>query len=493
MPVRRRFVALLGRAWLVAFVGCFLLNAAWALAAPYDGTPDEQQHIYRAAGIMGGQIAPRPEPAIDGTGGLTKVPDSLVRNNCWKLNRISAACAKDIGGNETRIWVATRAARYHPGYYVVVGWPLALWPDWTGLLLARLLSAAIVAGFVALAFACAARWSRIGAAAVLVGFTPLVAMFGGALNPTAPEIAAGIALFAALIPLLRLGRVDPLFVHTAGISAVTLASLRALGPFWLAVAVALVAFPRFPLRELWKRRALRWWLAVTAVATLLHTVWIVRQKTNQLGAVGAGIDVDVPTAMRMDFFDRWERLFQEMVGQLGWLELKLPALAYLAWWMVLGYLLLAGFLAGGWTHRVRTVGLFVVTMGVTSVLVATSVPKLGFISQGRYMMPTLVGLPLLAVSVLSPVAEHARALVRTAAGVLLPVHLLTLFLGMGRWQAGLDYPPHVNPFAGDWGPPLGTFPPVVLGVCGVVALLGLMWRPTGGDGTPGTVTTIPQR
>jgi hypothetical protein len=474
VPVRHRIVALLGRAWLVAFLGCFLLNAAWALAAPYDGTPDEQQHIYRAAGVAGGQIAPRPEPVIDGTGGITRVPASLVRNNCWRLNRVSAACAREIGGNDTKIWVATRAARYHPGYYVAVGWPLVLWPDWTGLLVARLLSGALVAGFVAAAFACAARWSKLGAAAVLVGFTPLVASFGGALNPTAPEIAAGIALFAALIPLLRMRRYDPLFVHTFGVAAVALVSLRALGPFWLAVSVAVVAFPRFPLRELW--RALRWWLGVIAVAGVLAVVWIIRQKTNELGAVGAGVNVDVLTAMRMDFFDRWENLFYEMVGKLGWMELELPALAYLAWFMMLGYLLVAGFVAGGWAHRVRTISLFVVTMGVTEVLVATSVQKLGFISQGRYMMPTLVGLPLLAVHAMTLSDDHERSLLRVAAGVLLPVHLLALCMGMARWQQGVEYPPHLDPFAGDWEPPLGTFPPVILGLCGLAALLALLWR-----------------
>jgi hypothetical protein len=113
-------------------------------------------------------------------------------------------------------------------------------------------------------------------------------------------------------------------------------------------------------------------------------------------------------------------------------------------------------------------------------------------------MPTLVGLPLLAVSVLSSGNQmlpdnQIRALLRVTACVLLPVHLLALLMGMGRWQQGLDDPPHLNPFAGDWEPPLGTFPPVFLGVCGLVAILGLMWRPTGGDGTPGAVTTIPQR
>src|SRR5436190_21025572 len=67
------------RLWIVAFVGFFLTIGAWALAAPYDASADEHDHVYRAAAIWGGDVAPQPAAAVRGSGAFVTVPGGLVR------------------------------------------------------------------------------------------------------------------------------------------------------------------------------------------------------------------------------------------------------------------------------------------------------------------------------------------------------------------------------------------------------------------------------
>ena len=53
---RAKRVGAVRRVWAVSFAAFFLLGAAWALAMPYDGPPDELQHATRAYGVASGQI-----------------------------------------------------------------------------------------------------------------------------------------------------------------------------------------------------------------------------------------------------------------------------------------------------------------------------------------------------------------------------------------------------------------------------------------------------
>jgi hypothetical protein len=92
--------------------------------------------------------------------------------------------------------VGTSAGRHFPVYHVVVGWPLNVWGGWTGLILARLISAALSA---ANAFLVLARWSRYGLmlAGLVVAASPMAVEIGGFINPNGLEISAGIALSPA--------------------------------------------------------------------------------------------------------------------------------------------------------------------------------------------------------------------------------------------------------------------------------------------------------
>src|SRR5687768_12305579 len=131
-----------GRLWLLAFGGFFLMFGAWAVAAPYDGVSDERAHVIRAAGVGGGEFAPKPTRAFGGTGAFQTVPrgfGGIKESPCWwhGVTTASVACASEPTASRERVVKPTSAGRYHPAYYALVGWPLQVWPGWSGLIVAR--------------------------------------------------------------------------------------------------------------------------------------------------------------------------------------------------------------------------------------------------------------------------------------------------------------------------------------------------------------------
>jgi hypothetical protein len=477
------------RPWTLVFLALFLMFGAWSLAAPYDGTPDEMEHLLRAAGVAAGELTPPPAETATGAGAVAvqTVPDGLVRQNCWRFKRErSAACARPPSADRTPVKAVTAAGRYHPAYYALVGWPLRLWPGWSGVLVARLISAAVSAALVACALLVTVRRSRhrLMVAGLLAATTPMAAQLAGAVNPNGLEIAAGIAFFAAAIPLIldRVATRRRGLVWLAGVSAVVLATLRSTGPLWFVIAFLALAAPsrRTELRELWRRRETRWWGLVVAVALLASVGWIVATQVLPKGTY-SGQWLYRSQAALIEA-DRWRAYLDQIVGVTSWLDARMPAPPYLVWQFAAASLIVFALALGGWRDRARLLVLLVGAVVLPSALQVWNIRETGFVTQGRYMLPLLVGLPLLAAHILEGRAlgaEQARALTRLFVVLLLPIHLGCLAFTMVRWQRGLPRSPQLswlNPLVGDWHPVVGSLVPLAAETAGAVILGVLVWR-----------------
>ncbi|MFE4976726.1 DUF2142 domain-containing protein [Kitasatospora sp. NPDC056651] len=478
--------------WWLPFLGFFLLCAGWALAAPYDASPDEAQHIIRAAAVARGEIAPKPEMVPSGTGAYQNVPATLVRDNCWAFDAaVSAACAKAPEGDEHVVRAATRAGRYNPVFYAVVGWPLALWPNWLGVTLARLIGAGLVSALLASAAHSAAAWTRhrIMGAGVLVAVTPITVHLSGSVNPNGVEIAAGMALIAALIPTM-LDPEQPLrraAMVQIGIAGSVLMTLRALGPLWCAAIVGIMLVPakRERLRALLRFRPFWWAAGALTVTGAAGALWTVVMKTSELSPVGGG-DITFAQAFRHEVVVQWAGYMQEMIGIPSWLDTRLPNTPYYLWYLALGVLALAGFAFAGWADRWRLFAFAAVPFAVVTLSDSFAAAKVGFAGQGRYLLPVAVGVPLLGAFLLgrSGVLDRARSasLFRVLAVLVLPLQLVFLGYTMIRWQAGqgiaLTYTP-VNPLNGTWHPPAGSGTALAAAAVGCLLLGAWAWTGIG--------------
>jgi hypothetical protein len=485
------------RLWLLAFAGFFAVFAAWCFAAPFDGPADEVQHSIRAAGVASfdpGQIFARPAVVPDafgrpGMGAYQRVPVGMdAHAACFGFKpTVSAACAKGLRGGPVGE-VSTSAGRYNPLYYLAVGVPLRLWPNWGGLVVARLISSAICAALLASAFVALRRWSRFGlpVSALLAVATPMLAHLAGGVNPNSVEIAAGIAFFAAGIPLL----LDPPdqakrpLVTLLGIASVLLLTLRSGGPAWFAFGLFALAVP---LRLAWLREYFGWlrvklWTAGVALAAALSAAWIVGMKTGELVPPVPGLySYKLGEALAI-YIDSWWVYVEGMIGVAGWFDTLMWSPFYLVWASLVGGLVLFGAIFGDWTTRWRYLVIGFGAVVLPGVLQVSQANMTGFIINGRYMLPLLAGLPLLAAWTLERrlfTADQARTLGRWMIVLLLPIHLVLLVFGMVRWQKGLASHAGVgwfNPLSGSWHPPTGSVTPLLIMVVGLAWTAVVFWR-----------------
>ena len=473
------------RHWSLAFVAFFLLIYAWSMAAPYDGTPDEREHIVRAAGVAAGEIAPPPAAAKKGTGAFQTVPGGLVRDQCWQFKEeVSAACAQPPGSDRTPTRTGTGAGRYFPAYYALVGAPVLLWPGWSGVLLARMISALCCAALLAGAYVVIRNRTRSGLmmGALLVVTTPMAVHMASAVNPNGLEIAAGIAFFSAVIPLM-IGPPGPRrgLILLVGISGLLLAVLRQTGPLWLATAFVAFAFPlrRSNLVTLLRDRAVRLWAAGIVLATLAAVAWGMRQQTSDLGNYSADRLTVGQAALREA--DRWRGYLDQIIGVTSWLDTRMPAPPYVIWQLVAGALLVLGIVWGGTLDRWRLLVLLGGGVVVPSAMQVALVNQSGFITQGRYMLPMLVGVLLYAAWAAERrgfETAKARSFNRLAVLALLPIQLFCLAFTMVRWQNGLPANrglSGLNPLAGDWHPVVGSAVPLLSATLGLVLFGWLVW------------------
>ncbi|ANZ36985.1 hypothetical protein BBK82_13800 [Lentzea guizhouensis] len=464
------------RLWLVAFIGFSALFAGWAFATPYNGPPDESQHVLRAAGVVRGEIFTRQ----DINGGYQNVPDSLYPGFCFPTKiDVPASCEPEPGGDERIRELDTTAARYNPVYYAVTGWPLLPWPNWRGIMLTRLLTGAAVAALLASALVGAVRWTRHRAlvAGVVAATTPMVAHLGGAVNPQGIEIAAGAALFVSLMALVHEQRagINRAAVVLAGVSAAVLVTPKFTGLMWILVIFGVVLVPssKDRLRELWRSAVVKRWSVVVVLATAASLAWTVIAKPAD--PTGWDRKQSIGMILKHAFLHAWPNNVYQMISVPGWAELEMPRLVYVVWIMVVGLPLLAGFALGNRVERWRLAALAFGAFVPLIALELLSANRIWFFNQGRYFLTAAVGLPMLAGYVLVRhgfTAEHMRSMTRLFALLTLPIHVGCLLFAMARWRSGLK---SFNPLEGEWTPPWGAVLPIVLVVVGAGVLFAAYW------------------
>ncbi|MEV1286970.1 DUF2142 domain-containing protein [Micromonospora sp. NPDC049679] len=486
------------RLWFLAFVGFGLTIGGWALAAPYDGSGDESWHTLRAYQVASGDIAPEPAAAVGGTGAYQWGPNNLYVSNCWRtFPDRSAACTRDRTFPSTLVRFGNPAGRYNPAYYALVGGPIKIWPNMTGVILARLISAALAAALLAAALVSVVQYSRhrLMLGALLLGATPMAISISGAINPNGVEIAAGIAFFASAIPLLigaARERPPTWLVCVTVVSAVVLVTVRSGGPVWLALGAFALLLPLRlrTFRQVLRPVALRWGVLVVAGAGVASVLWILIMKSTVLATFRVNVQLDDDQIFLIEL-ERWPYLVHQMVGVLSWVNAYMFGPAYLLWEFPVAALLLVALVVGSRLDRARLLIVIGGTVAVAAITEMNGATRVGFVNQGRYLLPTLSGALLLAAWVIEQrgaiTATRARLITRFVVVVTLPIQLHALQVAMVRFQRGIPKNPYLsfyNPFVGSWHPQVGSVLPILSATLGLLLLGVLCWRHAAGPGEP---------
>jgi hypothetical protein len=405
----RRTGQILIRPWLLAFVGFFLLSAAWSFASPMSSAPDEPSHMVKAAATARGQFV-NVTTRHEVQGGYEKywlgykLPAKYstldAMSSCFRFKPVSASCGKPFGTDDTETIVETSAGQSNPAYYYPVGLPSLFLPGTSALYGMRLMSALLNSGLLAGAVAVAARWRRPGwpMLGVLTCATPMVLFLNGTVNPNGMEASAAVLAWTAALSLTLDPRPELVTrrMILLAVSGALLANTRSLGVPWLAsiLLAAVVLGSWKTLGELVKRKIV--WISglVLVVGAVLGLLW------NHYAATLTPALVSFPTltpgVVSTDVFWTSGTYILQLVGSLGWLDTALPPGSLIAWYGALGLLALTGLGCARWREILILAVLVVGTVVIPIAAQVAEAKHFGIGWQGRYILAWAVGIPILA-------------------------------------------------------------------------------------------------
>ena len=475
---------------VLLIAGWALLLAGWAVGNPPFAVPDEVAHYARALALTGGEALGTPTPypgtppaaqrrLLDRTTRWVTIPRGLATSgaDCYAGDpRRSARCLDEQPHDVMATRVISYTGTYPPLPYLAPGLAARAGEGPADAVrLGRAAGALLVLAL--LAAAVLALWDRGRGGPALLGalaaVTPLTLFLGASMNGNGLEIAAGVATAAAILCLTRRAPAPGAVWVLAGVAGATLALTRAGGPLWL-VVIALLPLGLLGPRETWRR--IRG--AGVAGPTVL-AAWVAGVILNRVweALYGPGVDVGLEgagNALGLQL-ERYGSLLEEYVGRFGYLEVGLPVPAVVLWLLAIGVLVvLAGMVAG--TRERRVLAATVVTALVLPVLLWVLAFRFtGYDLQGRYVLPVLVVVPLLAGEliargrdVLLPRARQALLVVPIAVAV---VQVVAAWWNARRSAVGTDGSLWIFD-AAQWSPPTGWVPIAVVTVLGAGALAG---------------------
>ena len=464
--------------------------SAWAFYVPAMAAADEPAHMWKAVATVRGQVV---NPEILGTREVV-IPEMYRDAQDFMCNAFhpdvpeSICDVSKVFTQETPEGVrqvVSPAALYNPLYYGIIGWPSLLPDNLVNIYLMRLISATIsalffAAGFRALRQADMPALSMVAATAVV---TPSAVFLCSVINPQALEISAAFALWCQLLLVIRKPAPELLGRRMWLLAFITVmfANSRGLSPFFLAlIVISCIALQpwRFTWRVIKDRRS---WLPILVafLGTVAASAWVL--VTNGLEG-GGGPDAAPELLFRRVFkgtLYSTDTYIQQIVGTFGWMDTVMPM-----WWVIMFSVafvasMLLVWTVGSWRERTVALGTgLVFCVLVPAVLHGREARVIGWMWQGRYIFPVLIGLPVLVAFVLQARLSHrripmGRRLLLSWALLFVVTHVAGLIITMHRYINGI-YGSWRYITKDSWLPPVplwGAGVAMVLFVIGMVVLL----------------------
>lgn len=444
-----QYEVVLSRSRLVPYLvfGFFLfLGISWSSGQPPYGISDEPAHAVKALATARGEldgasvVGPFGYQAIE-----YKVPSAyseIWHFVCYNSDvNAPANCAPKFPTSRVLAPVPSTAGEYPPTYYALVGWAGWISPGSTGLLLMRIVTSIGVATLLGLSARVLEQlqWPH-GVTALIVATTPVVMGFTGSVNPFGPEIAASILFWTSSLALQSVELINRRVARLGvWISGLLLGTLRPAAFLWIAIIVIVVALWRFDsgVRSISPRIGPydRAFLLSSITGFALSLGWYLFAMTAR--GLGGGSPAGGTTWGNMRIsFDRTIGYLHQTLGYFGWTSFYSPRTVVLLMVAALGVLLWS---ARKSTWRVRVGILALILYGVfgPAILEGARAATAGFGFQGRYLLPVLVGLPILCSRGADD--ESVRpSTVRFLRGVAILGHLIALNYVLRRFSVGLD-------------------------------------------------------
>jgi hypothetical protein len=393
--------------FLWAFAGAGAMLVAWSLATPLGAAPDEPAHIAQAVAIVRGQFDEPEHFAYLGTEATVRVPswaDLTVVGVCYswrgfgEYSRGFGGCPTDLPRNSSKtVAVGDEYSNAPPLYYAVVGIPSLFLSGTSALYAMRLIGDLVNAALVALGIWLLFRYFpfRTPLVGALIALSPMVLFSMSVVSWSSLEIASGFASWCGALCVARHTRVPRALAIWTAVAASFLLLSRPTGLLDLAiiavVMVVLVGWKALPARL---NRSLRpLWIPVSVVAAVALLMLLIDGLPHLLGFAPSHprtLLANMETTLSLT----GGRLLQ-CIGNFDWLNNPAPTWVVVVWGCSLAALTAAAlFLSRPCRRALPVLALLILAMPLA--LESPQINTVGTFWVGRYWLPVLVGVPLVA-------------------------------------------------------------------------------------------------
>lgn len=460
-------------------VAMFALMAVWSLMTPLFSGPDEPANYIKSAAVIRGEwVGSEFPPSLQMSYWTTYVhinPQFGTPNLIpWQFASFPDRPGYDIAiedapANDVPTW--TNMGRYPVLPFIFSGVGTLLGPHDMSARVARLMTSAVCAALLAMA-AFAMKRRQISSVGVLIAVVPGTIFLASTMNPSAVEICAAIAMWA-VAPIVVSGTIEKWSMAIFLLSGLFLILTRPLGPVFYVVILLLsyvASSDRVNLIQLLRRHLRIFGMHLAAI--LFAAWWYLSIYSFNLTSK---ISADLPSMSIRDQIDNALRhiptLLDQAVGNFGWLDSPMPRGALVVF--VITWLILIG--RGLLSMSKRENVAFLCLLFVTVVLVVAQDLNYysllrNFGSQGRHIVPLLVGLLIIAASSFTWKRNWEVAAVGSWG-------LVMVWAGLGalrRYTVGINGDNAMDMFRDRaWNPVLGFLPTVAMLVLSTLAVVCL--------------------
>lgn len=481
-PVR----SLLLYCWALLAMGTAI--GAWSLATPLMAAPDEPAHAINAAAVVRGQLDAPEQPTLEGPVAVVRVPAWVASTNSvdwcliW-LPELSAACSPPLKSGTETVDATTQFSRYPPLYYALVGIPSLLTTGAPALYSMRMVATLINSALVALGLFLLIRYHpprRYLMAGVLVALSPMVFFMSSVLNTSGMEIAAGFAAWCAGLCVIQRRRVSTVLAVWTSLAFAVLILTRPISPIYAAVIIFTLGILSGWSRSkafLRDRGTLPIRLSIIGALIVFGVPMVIGGFPPYWGAFPIQFRLSLWGSVWLTLSLTVHRL-RQCVGTFGWLNTPVPEAVWVIWAIAFVVLLSAGlYLSGRCRRALPVLALAIIALPV--IFESPTIDVHGIWWQGRYWLPLLVGVPLVAVSQIRTRKEVRRwteDLKSVVAVVVLGIILTaaqvwTFIVVLHRYEYGLGAGPGT---VGRWTPPGGAAFVTGLFIFGMILFLGFI-------------------
>ncbi len=466
-------------------VGLALLLAAWVMATTPFAAPDEASHYLRALSIANGALVGPKVPYLPVPPGLTAAQLAWADKGTRAVSVPARLSPPDVTcmNGQPDVGIrgcveATEVGNYQPLPYLAPAVALEVSHDaTTGLYLSRLASALLCLGFILFAVAIlwdGSIWSLLG---FLGALTPMVLFVCSVVNPNGLELAACIAFAACVLRIARAPSQTSSRIWVAFAISGSVAILAwQLGPVFVLADLALGA-GLLGRRGLIEMRRSKGRYLVFSMFALVTAVMIYLCYGLAFGVSHLTVGVSPILQSLHAGLSQLVPVLRDSVGTFGGLTVHLPPAADWIWWLLVASMVIGALWLGSSRDRWLLAVVVVVTLAFPVLFYAWVYRFTGFGLQGRYVLPAMVLIPLVAGEVIHKRREHTT-LASHRLPPLIPgcvAALVAAFQAYVWWfnaRAAAGAPDTIRFYVhATWSPPLGWLPWIAVAAIGSTSLL----------------------